>query len=412
MRQDPEVISVPDQPRREPRRKRTATAWLKAGRDVRVASGHLWIYAGEIARIEGAVEDGGIVDVRTSEGRWVGRGFLNRQSTLTVRLLTHAHEEINDDFFRQRLTQAIAYRKRMVGDASAYRVIFGEGDQLPGLIVDRYETVLVLQTLALGMEVRKPTLIPHLIDLLQATAIFERNDPTVRRLEGLPVQTGWVFGEGDSVREIREGPARLLVDVARGQKTGFFLDQRENRATVAGYLDGAEVLDVFCYTGAFAVHAALAGASQVHALDSSAEAIALAQRNATLNGVSDRCSFAVANAFDALRQLVADGRRFDAVILDPPAFARTKDALPRAIGGYKEINLRALKLVRPGGLVVSCSCSYHIHAGLLQQIVASAAMDAHRSVRLVERRGQSRDHPIHPAIPETDYLTCLILEVH
>jgi len=384
---------------------------LRPGKDARLAGGHLWIYAGEIARIEGAVADGGIVDVRTAEGRWVGRGFLNRQSTLTVRLLTRHPEEIDDTFLRRRLEQAVTYRRRVVGDATAYRVVFGEGDALPGLIVDRYGAILVVQTLALGMDVRKTTLVDQLIALHRPTAIFERNDPAVRRLEGLPVQTGWLYGVTDSRCEIREGPTRLLVDVARGQKTGFFLDQRENRAAVAAYLQGAEVLDAFCYTGGFAVHAALAGARQIHGIDSSEEAIALARENVALNGLADQCTFAVANVFDALRELVAEGRRFDAVILDPPAFARTKDALPRAIGGYKEINLRALKLVRPGGLLVSCSCSYHMGAPLLQQIVASAAVDAHRTVRLIERRGQGRDHPVHPAIPETDYLTCLILEV-
>lgn len=393
------------------RRPRIATVTLRSGKETRVVGGHLWVYAGEIARIDGAVDDGGIVDVRTAEGRWVGRGFLNRQSAITVRLLTPGREAIDEAFLRKRLEEAIAYRGRVVGDATSYRVVYGEGDQLPGLIVDRYETVLVVQTLALGMDARKAMLLEQLVDLLHPEAIFERNDPAVRRLEGLPLQTGWLHGELDPMREIREGPARLLVDIALGQKTGFFLDQRENRAAVAAYLPGAEVLDVFCYTGGFSVHAALAGASRIHAIDSSAEAIALAQRTAALNDIAGQVTFGTANAFEALRDLVAEGRRFEAVILDPPAFARTKDALPRAIGGYKEINLRALKLLRPGGLLISCSCSYHMNAALLQEVVASAAVDAHRRVRLIERRGQARDHPIHPAMAETEYLTCLILEV-
>jgi len=384
---------------------------LRPGKDARVIGGHLWVYAGEIARIDGTVDDGNIVDVRTADRRWIGRGFVNRQSAITVRLLTHGREEIDEGFFRGRLEQAIAYRQRVVKGATGYRIVFGEGDQLPGLIVDRYADLLVVQTLALGMDVRKAMLIEQLIALVHPEAIFERNDPPVRRLEGLPLQMGWLYGETEPVREIREGSARLLADIVGGQKTGFFLDQRENRAAVAAYLAGAEVLDVFCYTGGFAVQAALAGASQILAIDSSEDAIALARRNASLNGVEERCSFAVANAFDTLRHLVAEGRRFDAVILDPPAFARKKDALPRAIGGYKEINLRALKLLRPGGVLVSCSCSYQVNAALLQQIVASAAVDSHRTIRLIERRGQGPDHPIHPAIPETDYLTCLILEV-
>ncbi len=388
-----------------------ATAFLKPGKDSRLANGHLWVYEGEITRIEGSVDDGGIVDVRTAHGRWVGRGFLNRRSTLTVRLLTHEHEQIDEAFFQRRLEAAIAYRRRVVVDATAYRLVYGEGDLLPGLIVDRYADVLVVQTLTLGMELRKALLVNLLGGLLRPVAIYERNDPAVRRLEGLPARAGWLHQEADPLIEIHEGPARLLVDVARGQKTGFFLDQRENRAAASAYLTGADVLDAFCYTGAFAVQAALAGAPRVHAIDVSQDAIALARRNASLNGLTDRITFSVGNAFDALRELVAEGQRFDAVILDPPAFARTKDALPRAVGGYKEVNLRALKLLRPGGLLVSCSCSYHVHASLLQEIVASAAVDAHRTVRIIERRGQARDHPVHPAMPETEYLTCFILEV-
>ncbi len=388
-----------------------ATAFLKPGKEDRLANGHLWVYEGEITRIDGSVDDGGIVDVRTAHGRWVGRGFLNRRSTLTVRLLTYEHEQIDEAFFQRRLEAAIAYRRRVVEDATAYRLVYGEGDLLPGLIIDRYADVLVVQTLTFGMELRKALLVNLLTGLLRPVAIYERNDPAVRRLEGLPARAGWLHQEADPLIEIHEGPARLLVDVARGQKTGFFLDQRENRAAVATYLDGAEVLDAFCYTGAFAVHAATAGARRVHAVDSSEEAIDFARRNAALNGLTDRTTFVVGNVFDVLRELVTRRQQFDAVILDPPAFARTKDALPRAIGGYKEINLRALKLLHPGGLLVSCSCSYHMNVGLLQEVVASAAADAHRRVRIIERRGQARDHPVHPAMPETAYLTCLIAEV-
>jgi len=389
-----------------------ATAVLKPGKDSRLATGHLWVYAGEILRIDGSVDDGDVIDVRTARGAWVGRGLLNRRSTLTVRLLSHDHEQIDDAFFHRRLQESLDYRRRLFGDADACRLVYGEGDLLPGLIVDQYDGVLVVQTLTLGMDLRKAMLVELLVDLTSPAAIYERNDPGVRRLEGLPARTGWLYREADPLVEIHDGPARLWVDVFRGQKTGFFLDQRENRATVATYLAGADVLDAFCYTGAFAVRATMAGAKRVHALDISADAIALAQRNASLNQVSDRTTFAVGNAFDALRELAVARQRFDAVILDPPAFARTKDALPRAIGGYKEINLRALKVLRPGGLLVSCSCSYHMNVALLQEIVASAAADTRRRMRIVERRGQARDHPVHPAMPETAYLNCLIIEVH
>jgi 23S rRNA (cytosine1962-C5)-methyltransferase len=389
-----------------------ATVFLKPEREARLQSGHLWIFAGEIARIDGKADDGDVVNVRAYRGRWVGRGFLNRRSALTVRLLTHRPEAIDEGFFRRRLTDAWAYRRRMLlGTLDACRVVSGEGDLLPGLIVDRYGDVLVIQTVSLGMDVRKELLVSLLAELLAPAAVYERNDPHVRVLEGLPQQVGWLRGDRDPVVEIREGPARFLVDVAGGQKTGFFLDQRENRLAAAALAKDGEVFDAFCYTGAFAIDAALGGAKTVMAVDSSADALRLARRNAELNAVGERTRFVEANVFDELRRLVDTGPRFDVVILDPPAFARSKEALPRAMGGYKEINLRALKLLRPGGVLVTCSCSFHMNEMLLQAVVAEAAVDAKRDVRLVESRGHPRDHPVHPAMPETRYLTCLIFEV-
>lgn len=388
-----------------------ATVILKPRKESRLALGHLWIYTGEIAKIDGQASDGAIVDVRSLRGQWLGRGFINPKSTLTVRLLTTRPEEIDRIFFLRRLQDAMAYRGRVVDGTSAYRVVYGEGDLLPGLIVDRYGDVLVLQTLALGMDVRKALLVDLLDELMRPTAIFERNDPAVRRLEGLGSQTGWLRREAPAEFEISEGRARFWVDIAHGQKTGFFLDQRENRLAIQHIVKGAEVFDAFCYTGGFAIHAALGGAKHVTAADISNEAVTLARQNAERNGVAERCTFLVANVFDELRRQVGSGARYDVVILDPPAFAKTKDALPKAIGGYKEINLRALKLLRPGGLLVSCSCSYHMDEALLIEVLASAASDAHRGVRVVERRGQARDHPIHPAMPETRYLTCLIAQV-
>jgi 23S rRNA (cytosine1962-C5)-methyltransferase len=390
-----------------------ATVFLKPDREERLRGGYLWVFAGEIARIDGKAQDGDVVDVRAYRGRWVGRGFLNRRSSLTVRLLTHRPEEIDEAFFRRRLTDAWTYRRRMLlGTHDAFRVVSGEGDLLPGLIVDRYADVLVIQTLSLGMDVRKDLIVDLLSDLLAPAAIYERNDPHVRTLEGLPQQVGWLRGARDPVVEIREGPARFLVDIAGGQKTGFFLDQRENRLAAASLVKDGEVYDGFCYTGGFAVYAALGGAKRVRAVDSSAGALALGRRNADLNGVAERIEFVAANIFDELRRLADDGGRFDAVILDPPAFARSKDALARAIGGYKEINLRALRLLRPGGVLVTCSCSFHMSEALLQAVVAEAAVDARRDVRLMESRGHARDHPAHPAMPETRYLTCLTFDVH
>ncbi len=388
-----------------------ATVFLKPEREARTQAGHLWIFAGEIARIDGKVEDGDVVDVRAYRGKWVGRGFLNRRSALTVRLLTHRPEEIDHAFFRRRLADVWASRQRMLLTTDACRVVNGEGDLFPGLIVDRYADVLVIQTLALGMDVRKDLILDLLAELLEPAAVYERNDPHVRTLEGLPRQVGWLRGERDPLVEVHEGPARFLVDVAGGQKTGFFLDQRENRLAAAALVKDGDVFDAFCYTGAFAVYAALGGAKTVTAVDSSADALGLARRNAELNGVAERIRFGEANVFDELRRLADGGAQYDTVILDPPAFAHSKDALPRALGGYKEINLRALKLLRPGGVLVSCSCSSHMTDTLLQQVVAGAALDARRDVRLIETRGPARDHPVHPAMPETRYLTCLILEV-
>jgi 23S rRNA (cytosine1962-C5)-methyltransferase len=387
-----------------------ATVVLKPTKDQRVASGYLWVFAGEIARIEGQVEDGGVVDIRSYRGGWIGRGLLNRTSALTVRLLTFGHETIDDAFFRRRVHEALAYRQRLLGSRSAMRIVYGEADGLPALIVDRYADIVVIQTLALGMDLRKPMLAELLTDLLHPAAIYERNDAPVRRLEGLPLQTGWLRGEADPVVEIEEERARFVVDVARGQKTGFFLDQRENRLAAAALCEGATVLDAFCYTGAFSVHAALAGAASVTGIESSDDAASMAKRNATLNAVADRCTFTVANAFDELRRLQSVHARFDVVILDPPPFARGRESVDRALPGYKEINLRALKLLRPGGLLITCSCSHHVGEALLLEVVAAAAVDAQRTVRLIESRSQGRDHPVHLAMPETRYLTCVILE--
>lgn len=351
------------------------------------------------------------MDVRAYRGHWLGRGFLNRRSALTLRFLTHRSETVDDAFFRRRLADAWTYRQPMLLSTDACRVVHGEGDLLPGLIVDRYGPVLVVQTLTLGMDVRRDLLLTLLEELLRPEAIYERNDPRVRALEGLPQRSGWLRGERDPLVEIRDGPARFLVDVARGQKTGFFLDQRDNRMAAAALVKDMAVFDVFCYTGGFAVLAALGGARSLVAVDSSEEALLLARRNAELNGVAGRCTFVQANAFEELRRRADEGARFDAVILDPPPFAPAKEALPRAAAGYKEINLRAFKLLRPGGLLVTCSCSSHMTEMLLQQVVADAAVDAKREVRLVESRGHARDHPVHPAMPETRYLTCLILQV-
>jgi 23S rRNA (cytosine1962-C5)-methyltransferase len=385
-----------------------ATVTLKPGKEERLGGGHLWNYAGEIRSLDGAVEPGEIVDVRAADRSFLGRGHFNPRSTIAVRLLTRRREPIDEGFFRRRLEAALALRERVVSETTASRLVYSEGDGLPGLIVDRYGDLLVMQTLTLGMARLEGLVVRLLRELVAPAAIYARNDAAVRRLEGLPTESRLLSGEAPLRQEIEEAGLRFVVDVAGGQKTGFFLDQRENRRAVAGYARG-EVLDAFCYTGAFALHAARAGANVV-GLDISSDAVAAAEQHVRMNGLSGRCVFQEVNAFDALRALAHDGPRYDVVILDPPAFAKSKAALPRAAAGYKEINLRALKVLRPGGILVSCSCSAHVGEELLLAIVAEAAADARRSVRLLEARGQARDHPVHPGMPETRYLKCLILE--
>ena len=385
------------------------TVFLNPGREKRLAGGHLWIYDNEIRIVEGHVDPGDVVDVRTADRSFIGRGHINPRSTIAVRLLTRQRETIDEAFFRRRLEEAVALRRKLVGAATAYRVVYSEGDGLPGLIVDRNDDLLVMQTLTLGMARHEGPLVRLLQELLQPAAIYVRNDAPVRRREGLPLEARFASGESPLVQDIEEHGVRFQVDVAAGQKTGFFLDQRENRAAVAAYAHG-DVLDVFYYTGGFAMHAARAGA-RVTGIDISPEAVAAAVRHARLNGVESRCTFQTANAFDALRAMARQAPRFDLVVLDPPAFAPSRADVNKAAAGYKEINLRAIKVMRPGGILASCSCSYHIDEGLLIDIVAQAAYDARRRIRLLEARTQARDHPIHPGMPETRYLKCLILEV-
>jgi 23S rRNA (cytosine1962-C5)-methyltransferase len=386
-----------------------ATLTLKPGKEARLAGGHLWIYAGEIRTVDGRPEAGAIVDVRAADRSYIGRGYLNPRSTIAVRLLTRRREPVDEGFFRRRLEAALALRERVVSGTTACRVVYSEGDDLPGLIVDRYGDLLVMQTLTLGMARQEALIVRLLRELVQPAAIYGRNDAPIRRLEGLPCERRFLYGEVPLRQTITEAALQFVVNVAEGQKTGFFLDQRENRRAAAGYARG-EVLDAFCYTGGFSLHAARAGATVV-GLESSGDAVAEAEEHARLNGLADRCTFQEVNAFDALRALAREGPRYDMVILDPPAFAKSKAALPRAAAGYKEINLRAIKVLRPGGILVSCSCSAHMTEEMLLAIVAEAVANARRSARLLEARGQARDHPIHPGMPETRYLKCLILEV-
>jgi 23S rRNA (cytosine1962-C5)-methyltransferase len=373
--------------------------------------GHLWIYAGYVEEVSGELISGDVVDVLAPNGRFYARGLYNPASKIRVRILTFNDEPITEQFWRGRLAQAVRLRQRVVADTNAYRLIYGEADRLPGLVVDRYDDVLVMQTLSSGMDRRKDLLADLLCHESGATRVYLRNDAKSRTLEGLPVERGFLRGGGATTVGIQEGPARFLVDIERGQKTGWFCDQRENRLVTARFAAGAEVLEVFAHTGGFGIHAALAGAKLVEGLDVSEEALALARNHAVLNKVADRCVYRSADAFKEMRKLERAGRRYDLVLLDPPAFARSKKAVPRALAGYKDVNLLGMRLTKPEGFLVTSSCSHHVTEQELWTGIRLAARDAKRQVRLLEQRGQARDHPILATMPETRYLKYFLLQI-
>jgi len=386
------------------------TLRLDSGKEARLLAGHPWIYRNEIARVEGEGEPGAVAHVLDGRGRFLGQAMVNPRSQIAGRLLTRAEEPIDGAFFARRVREAVGRRGRSVSGPEACRLIFGEADRLPGLIVDRYGDLLVIQILTAGMERVREAILAALREATYPRAIYERNDASPRKLEGLELRKGFAWGEGETGLWIQEGELSFFVEVAEGQKTGFFLDQRENRQAVKGLAAGRDVLDCFCYSGGFALSAAAGGATSATGIDLSDEAIAWAERSAERNGLSSRCTFTIANAFDALRALDREDRRFGLVILDPPAFTKGKQAVEGALRGYKEINLRAMKLLAPGGLLVTCSCSYHVDPPMVLEMLRAAAADAHREFHLRELRTQAADHPILLAARETQYLKCAILE--
>ncbi|MEE8200571.1 MAG: class I SAM-dependent rRNA methyltransferase [Candidatus Acidoferrales bacterium] len=371
----------------------------------RILSGHYWIYRSDIRATED-VQPGDTVRLRDERARFLGKAWFSSRSQIALRLITRQDVPIDDDYFREQMETAVRFRERVVENSTAYRLIYGEADGLPSLVVDRYGQSLVLQTLSQATERRKADIVRLLQERFSPQAIVERNDPKVRLLEGLEQIAGVLAGRCEGEVQADENGLRFSYDLLRGQKTGGFLDQRENRLATAKYARG-DVLDCFCYAGGFALTAARLVRS-VEGLDLSPQAVAAAQNNARLNSTSN-VTFREANVFDVLKQYAQDGRQFDTVILDPPAFAKNRASLPAAQRGYKEINLRALKLLRPGGILVTCSCSHHIPESLLLEILAQAALDAHRTVVVLERRTQARDHPILLTLPETHYLKCMIV---
>ncbi|WP_245732620.1 class I SAM-dependent rRNA methyltransferase [Propionispora vibrioides] len=389
----------------------TTSVFLRKGAQHRVESGHPWVYQSELDYIDGEFEPGDIVDVYNFRQKFIGRGYINPRSQIIVRLLSREQEPIDREFFKKRIQTAWKYRQTFISEPEYCRLVYGEADFLPALIVDKFGPYMVIQTLALGIDVHKDTIVSVLDELFQPEGIYERNDVPVRRLEGLPEVKGYLKGDFPTEIKVLENGIPFYADIKEGQKTGFFYDQRENRVFLKPFIRDAEVLDCFCHTGSFAVHAALYGAKKITSIDISAEAIELAKKNAELNGVAAVCDFQVANAFDALRSMAEEQRQFDVVILDPPAFTKSRHALEGAARGYKEINLRGLKMVRPGGFLVTCSCSFHMGRDLFQAIVADAARDAKRVIRQVEYRTQAKDHPILPSAAETEYLKFLVVQV-
>ena len=386
-----------------------------------VEQGHPWIYEAEIVRSEGEAENGCLVDAVSEKGKYLGTGFLSLNSKIRIRLISrNANDKFDEAFWRRRIGYAWDYRKTvMAGDLNCCRVIFGEADGFPGLTVDKFADILVTQTLSVGMEKLKPVLFPLIAEILRAdgheiSGIFERNDVKIRELEGLEQGKGW-FGDAhpDScVTEICENGVYYSVDVENGQKTGFFLDQKYNRLAVARLAKGKRVLDCFTHTGSFALNAAMGGAEHVTAVDVSESAIEMARKNAERNGLAERMDFIAANVFDLLPELEAKGKKpFDFIILDPPAFTKSRKTVHSAERGYKEINLRALRLLPRGGYFATASCSHFMPSELFVKMLRSAALDAGVELRQIEARQQSPDHPKLWNVPETDYLKFYIFQV-
>ena len=391
-----------------------AEAILRKGEGRSLKAGGAWIYDNEIDRINGGFENGDIIEVRDFDGFPMGCGFINTASKITIRMLARHRQTIDDTFLKERIHEAWEYRKKVV-DISCCRIIFGEADFLPGLVVDKFSDVLVVESLALGIERLKLKLLSFLKEELARDGItirgvYERSDAPVRKKEGMTPFKGFIGDPIDTNVEIIENGVRYIVDVAEGQKTGFFLDQKYNRLAMQRYCKGARVLDCFTHTGAFALNAGHAGAASVRAVDASEFAIEQARINAELNGLSGSVHFETADVFDLLPRLEADGEKYDVVILDPPAFTKSRETIKKAVKGYREINLRGMKLVKDGGIFATCSCSHFMDQELFARTVREAARGAHKRLRQIEFRTQAPDHPILWAADESYYLKFFIFQ--
>ena len=389
----------------------TAAIKLKPGKEKRVYTLHPWIFKSDIDEVDDLCLPGDTVSILSSKGRFLAKGYYNPNSQIALRVMTyHEDESVDRDMIFRRIHDAVEYR-RTFADLKSCRLVFAESDRLPALIVDAFDDVLVLQCLALGMERYKNDIVDALVDEMHPRGIWERNDVPVRRLEGLEQCTGLLYGEVPDRIMMTENGVKFWVDVKEGQKTGFFLDQKENRAAIAPFVKGMKVLDCFTHTGSFALHAGYYGAAEVTGVDISEYACAFATENAVLNKLEDRVRFITANAFDLLSDQSRKGEKYDVIILDPPAFTKSRNAVDSALRGYKEINLRAMKMIRTGGYLVTCSCSQHVIPEMFRIMVKDAAKDARVLLRQVEFRSQGKDHPILPYAPETEYLKCGIYQV-
>ncbi len=374
----------------------------------RIQAGHVWIFSNELSTSPKKFEPGSLVEVYDNRSRFIGIGYINPHSLISVRLLTREKEAIDSDFFRRRIIDAMNYRKRFLTNDNSCRVIYSEGDFLPGLIVDKYADCLVIQILTLGMEKMKDMIVSVLDEIIKPSVIVLRNDSQSRNLEGLPLEKGMVKGALDSLPLIQEGEIAIEVDPMAGQKTGFFLDQRGNRIALAKYINGGKGLDLFCYSGAWGLQLAKKGAF-VRFVDDSKTALSTAQRNARINNLEDHCEFVKDDVFDFLVKEIGSGRSYDFIVLDPPAFVKSRSKIKEALRGYREINATAMRLVKRGGILATSSCSYHIEKTVFLEALCDAARDAGRNARLLEYQSQGRDHPILLSVPETEYLKCAFL---
>jgi 23S rRNA (cytosine1962-C5)-methyltransferase len=389
-------------------------AFLKPGREKAVRRRHPWIFSGAVERVQGEPAAGATVDVLDSAGRFVARGAYSPASQIRLRAWTFdVRENVDRDFFRRRLVRAVELRRRLglLGERQACRLVFAEADGLPGLIVDRYAGELVCQFLSAGAEHWRDTIVLLLLELCAPQSIYERSEASARKKEGLASRRGVLHGSPAPDLEVTMGDVRFTVDIAGGQKTGAYLDQQFNRQRVAAYAAGARVLDAFCYNGAFAIASLRQGGAAATLVDSSAEALGLAERQAAANGVAHLCRFEVGNAFETLRALREAGELFDLVILDPPKFVHSAEQLNTGSRGYKDVNMLGLALVRPGGVLATFSCSGHVDRMLFQKIAAGAALDVGRDAQILEVLSQPPDHPIALEFPEAEYLKGLILRV-